>query len=164
VIPAEVKIVRELMRRFLAGTSTAQLCRELNARGVPTTGTRPWQSSTLNTMLRSPRIAGWRQTPNTGRSRDSPPGFLVRAQWLAIVSRRDVERAIALMSDDTLRPGSNSRWLLSQIAMCGICGLPLSYYQCTGAPHRYSCTRILVIASTVRPHFDPRRVLGTTRH
>jgi len=139
VVPAEANIVRELMRHFLAGTSTGQLCRELNTRGVPPPGTRPWHSSKLAAVLQSPRIAGWRQIPNTGRSRDRPPGFLVRAQWPAIVSRREVERAITLLSDDTLRPGSNKRWLLSKIAICGICGAPLCHAQSRGVPDRYAC-------------------------
>jgi site-specific DNA recombinase len=142
VIPAEAKIVREMMRRFLAGTSTAQLCHELTARGVPAPGTRPWRSGTLAQILQTPRIAGWRQTPpDSHHSRDKRVGFLVRAQWPAIVSRRDVERAIALMSDETLRPGSNRRWLLSRIATCGACGLPLSRIQYASIPHRYTCAR-----------------------
>jgi site-specific DNA recombinase len=141
VIPAEAKILRQLMRRFLGGTSTGQLCRELNARGVPSTGTSPWRSGNLAKILQSPRIAGWRQTPGPHRGRRPQPGFLVRAQWPAIVSRRDVERAIALSSDDTLRPGSNSRWLLSNIALCGVCGLHLSHIQHADVPHRYGCAR-----------------------
>jgi hypothetical protein len=36
-------------------------------------------------MLRSPRIAGWRQIPDPHRSRRTKPGFLVRPQWPAIV-------------------------------------------------------------------------------
>jgi site-specific DNA recombinase len=141
VIPAEAKIVRELMRRCLAGTSTGRLCRELTARGVPPPGTSPWRSSTLARILQSPRIAGWRQSPHRHQSRGTQRGFLVRAQWPAIVSRRDVERAIALLSDDTLRPGSSSRWLLSKIAICGVCGRPLAHIQGTGVSHRYACAR-----------------------
>jgi site-specific DNA recombinase len=141
VIPAEAKILRELMRRFLAGTPTVQLCRDMNARGVPPTGTRPWHT-TVGAMLQSPRIAGWRQTPNPHQSRRTQPGFLFRAQWPAIVSRRDVERATVLLLDETLRPGTNSRSLMSKIAICSICGLPLSHTRATTRdPERYVCVR-----------------------
>jgi hypothetical protein len=93
-------------------------------------------------MLQSPRITGWRQTPYPHHSRRTRPSFLVRAQWPAIVSRRDVERATALLLDETLRPGSNSRWLLSKIATCGICGAPLSHTRATGRDsERYICLR-----------------------
>jgi hypothetical protein len=55
------------------------------------------------------------------------PEFLVRGQWPAIVARSQVERAQALMSDETLIPGSGRRWLLADIAVCGQCGRSLLY-------------------------------------
>jgi hypothetical protein len=34
VIPAEARVVREMMRRFLAGESTASICRDLTVPGL----------------------------------------------------------------------------------------------------------------------------------
>jgi site-specific DNA recombinase len=140
VIPAEAKLLRALMRRFLAGTSTAELCRDLNARGVPATGARAWFSGSLDLVLCSARIAGWRQAPRTTSGR-GPGEFLVRAQWPAIVSRRDVERARALMADETRRPGSPSRWLLAGIVLCDGCGQPMAVTNRNQAEQRYGCAR-----------------------
>lgn len=136
-VPAEAKIIREAMRRFLAGTPTAVICRDLNARGVPTTGRRVWLSSNLDQILTSPRIAGWRQAPK-GRSSRVPGQFLARAQWPPIVSRRAVARAQELMADPTRRPGSHCR-LLTGIAVCGICRQPLRLVRHRGKPARYAC-------------------------
>jgi len=140
VIPAEAAIIREAMRRFLAGTPTGRLCREFNARGVPTTGRRRWYSSNLDMLLQSARIAGWRQAPASNRTR-TPAEFLVRAQWPGIVSRRAVERARDLMADQTRRPGSSRRWLLSGIALCGGCGQPMAMTCPAAVPARYCCQR-----------------------
>lgn len=126
VIPAEAKVIREMMRRFLAGEATPSICRDLNARGLTTPQGRRWMSGKVDMMLRSPRIAGWRQAPqHVGQARQTPE-FLVLGQWPAIVPRRDVERAAAIMADPTVRPGSSSRWLMTGIAICGGCGYTLT--------------------------------------
>ena len=138
IVPAEADVVREAMRRFLAGTPTAVICRDLNARGIPTTGSHAWLSSYLDRILTSPRIAGWRQAPQHRPAR-GPAEFLARAQWPPIVTRGSVERAQALMADPTLRPGSSYRRLLTGIAVCSICGQPLRLVQHTGHPARYAC-------------------------
>ena len=140
VIPAEAKILREAMRRFLAGTALREVCRDLDARGVPTIGVGPWHADILGRMLCSARIAGWRQVPLAGPTR-TPAEFLVRGQWPAIVSRRDVERARALMADETRRPGSRYRWLLAGIVVCDGCGQTMGV-TAQGSPlKRYSCVQ-----------------------
>jgi site-specific DNA recombinase len=141
VIPAEAKLLREMMRRFLAGEATAAISRDLNRRGVPNTGPKPWNSTLVNRMLVSPRICGWRQVPASGKrpTLDSPAGFLAPAQWKGIVSRRDVERAQVMLGDDTLRPGSSMRWLLTGIALCGGCSQPMTYNRPKPKNDRYSC-------------------------
>lgn len=141
VIPAEARIVREMMRRFLAGETTLAISKDLNRRGVPATGERPWHPTKLNQMLISPRICGWRQTPATDHPPTAarPATFLAKAQWAGIVSRRDVERAQTMMADETLRPGSSARFLLTGIVRCGGCGRPMTFVHPPGRGPRYTC-------------------------
>jgi site-specific DNA recombinase len=73
VVPAEAKIVRELMRRFLTGTSTGQLCRELNTRGFP----RPERGR--GTPASSPRCCS---------RRESRAGVRYRTPAVAAIGRR----------------------------------------------------------------------------
>jgi hypothetical protein len=113
------------MRRFLAGIPLGQLRRELDQRGVPTVAGGRWEASSIARILMSPRIAGWQGELGLGRGAVARP-FLVRAQWPAIVSRRAVESAQALYTDDTRRPGSANTHLLSNLAVCGVCQLPLT--------------------------------------
>ena len=61
--PNEAEIIREMARRVLAGESLHSVCRDLNARGVPTTNesARGWRLVQISTMLKTARISGRRE-------------------------------------------------------------------------------------------------------
>jgi site-specific DNA recombinase len=156
VVPAEAAIVRDLMRRLLAGESTSQMRASLKERGILTTQGNPWGSDGIARMLCSPRIAGWTNEPirrGTAQAANSRK-FLAKGSWKPIVSRADVERARALLLDETLRAGSHRRWLMSGIVLCGSCGRPLCsqpydtptrFYACwSQAGPQKRCTKIAI--------------------
>ena len=88
----------------------------------------------------SARIAGWRSAP-ADRAKSPYLGgeFLAKAVWPAIVSRADVERAREILNDDTVRAGSNKRWLLSGILICGNCGVAMTSMLVDRPDRRYHC-------------------------
>src|SRR5262249_42604236 len=74
--PAEAEVIKDMAERYLAGESWRGLQHDLNERGVPTVTGRPWNSSVIRGILRSPRIAGLRDHD----------GQLVEAPWPKIIS------------------------------------------------------------------------------
>jgi site-specific DNA recombinase len=151
VVPAEARVIREMMRRFLAGESPTSIARDLNQRGVPTTGSLPWVAETVRRLLVSPRIAGWRQVPVKATTLAQPGAFLVPGLWKPIVPRQDVERAQAMFADDTIRPGSPFRHLLTGIIVCGGCSVPMSLIAPLSGKPRYSCSGGPKARPTVAP-------------
>lgn len=96
--PDEADIVRELVRRTLAGQSMLSLVRDLNERAVPTVTGGEWKMNVVSSILRSPRIAGLRQHE----------GRLVPAPWPAIISEREHRELVALLSANA-RSGVHSQ-------------------------------------------------------
>jgi DNA invertase Pin-like site-specific DNA recombinase len=154
VIESEAAVIRRMMRRLLAGQSTTQLTHWLNDHSITTANGARWNATSLERVLCSPRIAGWRCSP---RPKDTlapieTQAFLVPAQWPAIVSRRQVERARELILDKTVRAGSTRRHLLSGIALCGLCGSAMArpFRAQSRARDRYTCRHPVDQAMTCR--------------
>jgi site-specific DNA recombinase len=112
-VKPEVKVIRELATRILAGEPTGALVRELNERGLVTTAGSTWTHQTLRKMLRRPRYAGLM------------PDGKSRAAWKPVLDRRTWEAVTAVLDTKTAGFGyatSARRYLLSGIAVCGACG------------------------------------------
>lgn len=58
IMPEEAEIVREIFRRVDAGESYADICRDLNQRGIKTRRGSAWNRSSFNTILRNQRYIG----------------------------------------------------------------------------------------------------------
>lgn len=58
IVETEAAIVRELFRRFAAGDSLRALAAWLQETGTPTRSGRPWNPSSVRTLLVNPRFAG----------------------------------------------------------------------------------------------------------
>ena len=56
--PEEAEIVREIFRRAGAGEHYADICRDLNARGLRTRHGAAWNRSSFNTILKNQRYTG----------------------------------------------------------------------------------------------------------
>lgn len=128
----EAAVLAEAAHALLQGATLRGICRDLNARDVPTPR-KPrrqtlqdnpagvvsrWEPSTLRQLLRNPTIAGRR----VHQGEDIGP-----AEWEPIVEYGTWLRLHALLSDPArlsvkVPRGPSPRHLLSGIACCGECG------------------------------------------
>lgn len=114
---AEAAVVRECAKRVLAGESIPAICKDLNARGVPTAQGAGWRPQTLKRVLTAWTIAGHRER----RGEDGGPGV-----WEPILEARDHQRLRAVVLDPSrTRPRPARTALLAGIATCGVCGTRL---------------------------------------
>jgi hypothetical protein len=120
--PDEAAIVQELARRTLAGESLASLCRELNARGIPTAAAGRWSPATLRRILIGPHLASLRMHGEQ----------LYPAAWPAILSEDTHHALRALLTDPQRKtnPRRPTRHLWSGFLVCGHCGMRMyAYYR-----------------------------------
>ncbi|QYJ04239.1 recombinase family protein [Nocardioides panacisoli] len=116
---AEAAVIRECVRRLLAGEGLWKIRNDLNDRGITTATGGPWQTQTLRRMLLRWRNCGVR----SHRGREVGPG-----QWAQIIDRETHERVIATLTDPARRAnnrGTAIRYLLTGIALCGECDRPV---------------------------------------
>jgi site-specific DNA recombinase len=122
--PDEAAIIQELARRTLAGESLASLCRELNARGIPTAAGGRWNPTTLRRILIGPHLAGLRVYGEQ----------LYPAAWLAILSE-DSHHALRVLLTDPQRMTNSlhpTGHLWSGLLFCEHCGKRMyAYYRPT---------------------------------
>jgi site-specific DNA recombinase len=146
--PAEADIVREVAERILAGEAVKAVANDLNRREVPTVQKGPWLTSTLRTMLKSPRIAGLRELH----------GQVSPAPWPAIIDVDRHKRLVALFrANAEIHQRAPRRYLLTSIVRCGRdgCGAPMvgrpvsgvAKYACVA--DRGGCNRTFVNAGAV---------------
>lgn len=144
-------IVREIARRILAKEPVRSVATDLNRRGIPAPrparkgpnkgGPAPWRANTMAKLITSPTYAGLRVSQ----------GVVVReATWPAIISMPDHERLKALLSDPAriLHRGVEPVWLLTYIAMCGVCGGEIVRLASRGAD-MYTCQSKFCVARAV---------------
>ena len=152
--PAEAAVVAELFARLHAGHSIRSIRADFTARGITTRGSRRWPPrpfgpQQLRTMALNPAYAGLRtHVPKAGAPRWRRPGILdgqVPATWPPLVTP-EVFWAVRVLLTDPARSRTRparGRHLLSMIAVCGVCGSPLSVrfrdgqrvYVCRAAQH-----------------------------
>lgn len=146
-------IVREIVARVAAGETHWSIASDLTRRGVP-----------IPRPARTPRNGGqgaWLPTTTTriARSRTNLGERIHRgevvgpAAWPAIVDRDTFGRAQAVMSAraNTNPTGDQrARWLLTGIAVCGVCGGPMHRFSPRGRP-TYACAWGACTARLVAP-------------
>ena len=160
--PVEAEVIREAVRRILAGAPLSALVIEFNERGVRSATGKPWRNPTLKGILRSPRLCGYRAryvketNPKTGAQsqrveivRDDS-GNPVIGQWERILSVKEWEAVTALIGSNVVPArGVNARkYLLTGILRCGRegCGAPLRAQKVHASRNpvpgmfHYSCT------------------------
>jgi site-specific DNA recombinase len=118
VIEAEAEAIRWMAAEVLAGTSLRAIARKLNAEGIFTSQGRPWTPRAVAWLLRRPRNAALSQ------HHGEPIG---PARWPAILDS-DTWRGVVAVLGDPARNTTTSRarrWLLSGLALCGVCGEPV---------------------------------------
>jgi DNA invertase Pin-like site-specific DNA recombinase len=118
LIEAEADAIRWMAAEVLAGNSLRSIARKLNAEGTFTSQGRPWTPRAVALLLQRPRNAGLSQ------HRGEPIG---PAKWPAILDSDTWRGVVAVLGDPT-RNTTTSRarkWLLSGLALCGVCGEPV---------------------------------------
>lgn len=141
---AQAAIVREVAEAILSGQSINAVCRDLNARGVPTGRGGQWRVGNLQRLITSERLLGHlvqdspdRSTSRTVRGPDGLP--VVRA--LPILDRETLERVKAKVRGN--RKGEAS-WrsggsLLLRVLYCAVCGEPMYGYTGGRGTRYYRC-------------------------
>jgi DNA invertase Pin-like site-specific DNA recombinase len=135
IIEAEAEIVRWMAVEVLKGTSLRAIARKLNAEGTFTSTGKPWTARAVAWLLKRPRNAGLSQ-------HQGEP--VARAKWPALIDE-DTWRGVVAVLGDPARNTTASRarkWLLSGLAVCGMCGEPVRSNVATWGDRRvpsYTC-------------------------
>jgi site-specific DNA recombinase len=113
VVPEEAREVKAAFNQLLAGASVTGIARGLNDRNILNRNGKPWSHNSVRGVLLNERYAGLREYR----------GDLYPGAWPAIVSEDTWRAARTILLDDDRKtsPGPARRWLLSGIALCGIC-------------------------------------------
>jgi site-specific DNA recombinase len=158
LIPAKADAVRAIFEAFAAGSSLRAIAAALDGAWqavlieckrpmiqrlptgitpMPTRSGRPWNPSTVTTILRNPRYAGWSMLDGT-IVRDGG-GRPVAGQWRPIVSDTlwlEVQRRLDDPARKSNRNGTDRRHLGSGLYRCGVCGQRVkahnTRYRCAG--------------------------------
>jgi DNA invertase Pin-like site-specific DNA recombinase len=115
VRPGEAEALARAYRSLLAGSTLTSIAKDLNGQGFSTSKGNVISRNAVRAMLANPRNAG----------QSSYHGEIVGVgQWPAIVDLDTFEAARALLTDSRrIANHSNARrWLLSNLAECGVCG------------------------------------------
>ena len=130
---ATAPVVREIFESSLSGNGLKEICKTLNGRGITNRGKR-WYKGGLHYLLNNEGYTGtavWRRT-SKGEKTQEP--VRVEGAWPALISRGlfdAVQQAMKDRAPKVRRPARvGSRFLLSGLLKCGVCGRP---YRAQGA-------------------------------
>lgn len=136
--------VRLIFQRFQAGGSLGGIARELNELGARTRRGNPFESRSVEYILRNPVYIGklrWNPSCRTGRNFDSDeviiadgghPPLVDRALWEAVQARLEREKS---GHTARARPARELRGWSSGLVRCAACGSVLRFVQ----PRYYRC-------------------------
>jgi len=118
VIEPEAEVIRWMAAEVLAGRSLRSIAKKLNAEGTLTSTGKPWTARAVVWLLKRPRNAGLSQ-------HQGEP--IAKAKWPAILDEETWRGVCAVLGDpDRNTTTSRARkWLLSGLAVCGVCGEPV---------------------------------------
>lgn len=148
VRPAEAEVIRTLVARFIAGESARSLATWLNDEGIPSVSGKAWVTTTLRSLLASPRIAGLREHRGD---------IVGDAVWDPIITPEDRDRVLAVMAARKVtKRRTPQRYLLSGLLRCS-CGNRLfssarpnsRRYVCLSGPDHGGCGSTTVVAVPV---------------
>ena len=129
VDPATAPVVKEIFESSLSGYGLKEICRTLNDRGITNRGKR-WYKGGLHYLLTNEAYTGtavWGRTTKVEKAQDP---VRVEGAWPALVPRElfdAVQQAMRDRAPKVQRPGRvGSKFLLSGLLKCGVCGRPYS--------------------------------------
>ena len=147
IMPEEADIVREIFRRVDSGESYADICRDLNARGIKTRHGSSWNRSSFNTILRNQRYIG------TFISK-----YHIQEDAIPQIVSKDLFYRVQTISHSKTGPRRtpNGYYSLTGKLFCALCGAPMTgtsgtsksgklcfYYTCTNRRQHKCVQRIL---------------------
>jgi DNA invertase Pin-like site-specific DNA recombinase len=118
VAEAEAEVLRWAAAQVLAGRALTAITADLNQRDASTSTGRAWRSTELRRVLVRPRNAGLSVHRGQVVGQAGWPPILDEATWRGVV---------AVLTDPGRRTNTSvaRRWLLSGLAVCGVCGDPV---------------------------------------
>jgi len=145
--------VRTIYNSFLAGVPLGSICRDLNEAGKRTVATKshpegvPFRPTTLRRILMSPYYAARLPLPSIdGEQRPYDQDAITLAtttegDWPAIVTTEEWLEAKARLAHPERKtsPGPSRKWLLSGLALCGVCMEPIRAGGGEAGVHSYRC-------------------------
>lgn len=149
VNPVEAAIVREMAARYIGGESARSIAADLEKREIPTSSGAAWRSTTVNGILRAPRIAGLRS--HHGEA-------VATAVWDPIITVDEHQRILAVsISKQVAGRRAPQRYLLSGMLRCGKCGgrlfssarIDVRRYVCLSGADHGGCGGVTVTAGPV---------------
>lgn len=132
VRPDEARVVAESTDAILTGSSLRAVSAQLNERGLTTSTGKPWAASELKKVLLRARNAGLREHRGQVVGPAAWPALVGEEKWRAI---RDM-----LTSPERRTSFSTARrWMLSNLATCGVCDGLLRVTAIGGGVPSYTC-------------------------
>lgn len=134
LVEEEALFVRAVFRRFYEGDSLRGITAWLTELGAATRHGRPWNPSTIRTMLTNPRYAGY------AIYRGKPTGEL--GNWEPLVEDWLFAAVQDILADPRRRKqvGTDRKHLGAGLYLCGICDDPVRSHGSQSHP-RYRCPR-----------------------
>jgi site-specific DNA recombinase len=139
----ERELIREAVRRLIAGDSLRGIVTDWEKRGVRSQFGNLWRNVNLRRCLLSPRLVGMREYN----------GQLIPGDWQPIISMEEWQAVKAILEDPArfkYERGGLPRYLLSGMVHCGICGAKLyprkirskRVYYCSPVAPKGGCGKI----------------------
>ena len=129
VDPATAPVVKEVFESSLQGNGLKEICKTLNDRGITNRGKR-WYKGGLHYLLTNEAYTGTAVWGRTSKEEKAQDPVRVKGAWPALVSRAlfdEVQQAMRDRAPKVQRPARvGSRFLLSGLLKCGVCGRPYS--------------------------------------
>ena len=129
VVEHEAMIIKEMFERFAAGDSLRSLAAWLTQSGVPTRRGRPWNPSSVRSLLTNPRFAARAvyQGAATGGS----------GTWMPLVDEDTFDDVQARLADPRRKTqhGTDRKHLGAGLYLCDVCGEAVQSW----SGNRYRC-------------------------
>jgi hypothetical protein len=116
LVPHEAELLNEAAKRVAAGEAVFTIARDFTEREIPTaTGRTTWQHDVLRQMLLSARMVGRREYDDAVIDLPAVPAILPEQLWQQVRDKLTPKH----------RPGRRENRQLSNIVLCGVCGLTM---------------------------------------
>ena len=139
--------VREMFERSARGQGLKEICNDLHERGINKGGKR-WQKNMLHYVLTNEAYTGTAVWGKTAKEGQTPDPVRVAEAWPAIVSRElfdAVQAGLHARAPKVQSPArTGSKFLLSGLLRCGVCGKPYTGQSAkSGQFAYYVCNKLL---------------------